>query len=131
MFERLSRYAPHILGVTRILFGAMMASHGAQKLFGFFGGVPPETPALILLGAGPIEFVGGLFLVLGIFPRWAAFIISGEMAVAYFKAHMARNFWPQNNGGELALIYSWLALYLAAQGPGKFAIGNVLRKKKA
>jgi putative oxidoreductase len=124
MFDRLSRYAPHILGITRILFGVMMAAHGAQKLFGLFGGLPPGVPPLVVLGAGPLEFVGGLLLAIGLFPRWTAFILSGEMAAAYFIGHAMRSFWPSTNGGELAVIYCWLALYLAAQGPGKFALAN-------
>ena len=124
MFKKLESFAPHVLGVTRILFGVMLASHGAQKL-GAFGGVPEGTPAFIVWTAGPIELVGGALIALGLFTRGAAFLNSGLLAVAYFMAHAPQGFWPLLNGGELAIAYSWLALYLAANGPGAFALDNL------
>jgi putative oxidoreductase len=124
MFEKLKPVAPHVLGITRILFGVMMASHGAQKVLGAFGGVPAGVPGFITWIAGPIELVGGALLTLGLFTRSTAFLMSGLMAVAYFMGHASQGFWPIKNGGELAIVYSWLSLYLAAQGPGAFALDN-------
>lgn len=125
MFSRLENFAPHILGVTRILFGVMLASHGAQKVLGVFGGVPQGTPATIVWVAGSIELLGGALIALGLFTRGAAFLNSGLLAVAYFMAHAPQGFWPILNGGELAIIYSWFALYLVAKGPGAFALERV------
>jgi putative oxidoreductase len=120
--KRLSSFAPHILGFTRILVGVMFVSHGAQKLLGAFGGVPAGTPAFILWPAGLIELVAGSLITVGLLTRWAAFLASGLMAFAYFMAHGPRGFWPILNGGELAIVYCWFFLYLAAQGPGRFAL---------
>ena len=128
MFHRLARFAPHILGITRILYGVMMASHGAQKLFGTFGAMPPGVPPFIQYGAGGIEFFGGILLALGLFTRPVAFLMSGLMAAAYFIGHAKNGFFPKQNGGELAVIYCWVALYFAAAGPGAFALDN-LRKR--
>ena len=122
MFKRIETYAPHILGATRILFGVMLASHGAQKLLGAFGGVPAGTPAFIIWVAGGIELVGGALIAIGLFTRGAAFLNSGLLAFAYFMAHAPKGFWPILNGGELAIVYCWLALYLAANGPGAWAV---------
>ena len=125
MFKRLEKFAPHILGATRILVGTLLACHGAQKVLGAFGGVPAGTPAAILWIAGSIELFGGALMAIGLFSRVAAFLMSGLMAFAYFMAHAPQGFWPILNGGELAIAYSWLSLYLAAQGPGAWALDNL------
>jgi putative oxidoreductase len=130
MFKRLEQFAPQILGITRILFGVLMASHGAQKVFGVFGGLPPGVPAFIVWVAGTIELVGGALVALGLFTRPAAFLVSGLMAAAYFMGHASNGFWPIVNGGELAVIYCWLALYLAARGPGAWALDNIWLSSK-
>lgn len=122
MSAKLETFAPHILGLTRILFGVMLASHGAQKVLGAFGGVPEGTPAAIVWIAGSIELLGGALIALGLLTRPAAFLNSGLLAVAYFMAHAPKGFWPIENGGELAIIYSWFSLYLVARGPGAFAL---------
>jgi len=122
MFGKIEKFSPQILGITRILFGIMLASHGAQKVFGAFGGLPSGTPAFIVWVAGPIELVGGALVALGLLTRPAAFLNSGLLAVAYFMAHAPKGFWPILNGGELAIIYSWLSLYFVAHGPGAFAL---------
>ena len=124
MFKRLEKFAPHILGATRILVGMLLVCHGAQKVLGAFGGVPAGTPAAILWIAGSIELFGGALMAIGLFSRVAAFLMSGLMAFAYFMAHAPQGFWPILNGGELAIAYSWLSLYLAAQGPGAWALDN-------
>ncbi len=122
MFATLNTFAPQILGVTRLLFGVMMACHGAQKVLGAFGGVPAGAPPLIVWVAGSIELAGGALLAVGLFSRPSAFLLSGLMAFAYFMGHASKGFWPILNGGELAIVYCWLALYLAAQGPGAWAL---------
>jgi putative oxidoreductase len=127
MFTQLSRRAPEILAVTRVLVGILLASHGSQK-FGAFGGVPAGVPGFIVWIAGPIELFGGALLALGLFTRGTAFLTSGLMAFAYFLGHAGKGFWPILNGGELAIVYSWLSLYLAAQGPGAWALDNLRRR---
>jgi len=129
MFDKLQRYAPHILGITRILFGIMMASHGAQKVLGAFGGMPPGVPPFIQYGGGGIELVGGILLALGLFTRPVAFLLSGTMAAAYFIGHASQGFWPIVNKGELAVIYCWLALYYAAAGPGAWSLDGQMRRR--
>lgn len=131
MFEKLERRAPQVLGATRILFGIMLFCHGAQKVLGAFGGVPAGTPALIVWIAGGLELVGGALIAGGLLTRVAAFVMSGLMAAAYFMAHAPNGFWPILNGGELAIVYSWLSLYLAAQGPGAWALDNLRGSARA
>ena len=131
MFDWLQKRAPKILGITRILFGIMMACHGAQKVFGVFGGVPPGAPPLIIWVAGTIELVGGVLLAVGLFTRPAAFLLSGLMAFAYFMGHAPKGFWPIVNQGELAIIYCWLALYYAAAGPGAWSLDGMRRGRTA
>jgi len=131
MFAKLRQFAPQILGVTRVFVGILLACHGAQKLLGAFGGIPPGVPGFIVWIAGPIELVGGALLALGLFTRGTAFLTSGLMAFAYFMGHAGKGFWPILNGGELAIVYSWLSLYLAAQGPGAWAFDNSRRRAGA
>jgi putative oxidoreductase len=129
MFDWLQKHASMILGITRILFGIMMACHGAQKVLGAFGGLPPNMPVppFIKWGAGSIELVGGALIAVGLFTRPAAFIVSGLMASAYFMGHAPNGFWPILNLGELAVIYCWLALYFAAVGPGAWSLDGLRR----
>lgn len=115
------KYAPHLYVLLRVVTGLLFACHGAQKLFGVLGGVggqPGATvPLLSLMGlAGGIEFFGGLLIALGILTSYAACIASGEMAFAYFTRHFPNGFWPIRNGGELAVLYCFLLLYIAANG---------------
>lgn len=123
--DRFRNLAPTILGLTRIITGVMFICFGANKLFGAFGGVPPGAPAAIIYTAGPIELVGGVLLTLGLFTRSAAFVCSGLMAFAYFIGHAPNGFWPILNGGGPAIIFCWLFLYIAAQGPGGLALDNL------
>jgi putative oxidoreductase len=125
MLNRLQRLAPEILGGTRFLIGVLLVCHGAQKVLGAFGGVPQGVPAFIVWIAGPIELVGGVLLTIGLFTRPTAFLMSGLMAFAYFLGHASHGFWPILNGGELAIAYCWLSLYLAAQGPGAWALDHL------
>ena len=117
----LGRFAPHFYGLLRIVAGLLFACHGAQKLFGVLGG--QQVPMLSQFWfAGVIETVGGLMIAAGFFASLAAFIASGEMAVAYFQAHAPRGAWPINNGGEVAVLYCFLFLYIAARGNGLLSI---------
>ena len=125
MVERFKGWAPQILGVTRILTGIMFACHGAQKVLGMFGGMPADAPKFIVWTAGPLELIGGILIAAGLFTRITAFISSGLMAAAYFIGHASNGFLPKVNGGELAVLYCWLFLYIAAQGPGAWALDNL------
>ena len=124
----LSRFSAQIYGLLRIVTGLMFAMHGAQKLFGWPSG-EPMTGVPLMLVAGIIEFVGGLMIGLGLGTRIAAFIASGEMAAAYFMVHAKDSFYPLVNHGELAVVYCFLFLYIAATGSGKLSIGGAMRRK--
>ena len=126
----MSRYAPQILAVFRFIAGAMFACHGAQKIFGAFGGIPPGmAPWWVLWIAGPLEFFGGVLVAIGLFTRPVAFVLSGLMAVAYFWGHARNGFFPKVNQGEPAVLYCWIFLYLAAQGPGAWALDNLITRR--
>ena len=122
----LTRWAPHALGALRIVAALLFLSHGLVKLFGFPpGGQMGQPPLMSLLGAaGIIELVAGGLILVGWFTRPAAFIASGEMAVAYWMFHAPGGPLPILNGGELAIVYCFLFLYFAAAGPGAFALDN-------
>lgn len=123
MQKFLGKYSDLLYGVTRIVVGVLFACHGAQKLFGMLGSEQQALASLMGL-AGVIEFFGGLLIALGIFTSWAAFISSGEMAVAYFMAHAPEGFWPIQNRGELAVLYCFVFLFIASRGGGKLALGK-------
>jgi len=116
----LGAYSPYLYAVMRIVVGLLFACHGAQKLFGMFGGIDRAggtAPLMSMFGlAGVIELVGGLLIAVGLFTGYAAFIASGEMAGAYFMAHLPRGFWPILNTGELAALYCFVFLYIASRG---------------
>lgn len=110
-----------IYSLMRFVVGVLFACHGAQKLFGLFGGHTMIHNPLMLAG-GIIEFGGGLLIAIGLLTSVAAFIASGEMAVAYFMMHARGGFWPIVNKGELAVVYCFVFLYIAAHGSGRFAV---------
>jgi putative oxidoreductase len=111
-------YASHTYALMRIIVGLLFLSHGLQKLFGLFGGPPPGLPPGLVYAAGCIELVCGGLVAAGLLTRWAAFIASGEMAVAYWTAHASHGFVPLVNGGERAVLYCFVFLFIAAHGPG-------------
>ncbi len=117
-------WAPRALAVLRIVAGLLFIEHGTQKLFAFPAAPPFPLPAAFsLLWIGAIlEIVGGVLVVLGFFARPAAFIISGEMAVAYFMAHAPKSFFPALNGGDAAVLFCFVFLYIAAAGPGAWSL---------
>jgi len=106
--------------------------HGTQKLFGFPSATPlPPSQMLSLLGvAGILEVFGGALMALGLFTRPVAFILSGEMAVAYLRQHAPRGFWPILNGGELAVLFCFLWLFFSVAGAGPISVDAMVRKKK-
>lgn len=117
----LDPYREHLQGILRIVTGLLFMQHGAQKLFGVLGGTQVELMSLMGL-AGVLEFFGGLLVAVGLFTRIVAFILSGEMAAAYFMAHLPQGFWPIENGGELSALFCFVFLFFAAAGPGRFSI---------
>jgi putative oxidoreductase len=119
-----ARWSAIAFALFRIVAGVLFASHGAQKLFAVFGG-PAATGKPLLLTAGVIELVGGLLVTVGLFARPAAFVASGEMAVAYFMAHAPGGFWPIVNKGEAAVFYCFALLFIAAHGAGIWSLDSL------
>ena len=108
--------------VLRIVTGLLFMFHGSQKLLGW--PVPPMDgmPPFITYVAGPIELIGGALVMIGLMTRWAAFICSGLMAVAYWMAHARKALYPMLNGGELAIVFCFAFLYISSQGPGIWSL---------
>jgi putative oxidoreductase len=116
----LERYEAPIYAVFRIVLGLLFACHGAQKVLGLFGGPKASEPLMIV--GGWIELVAGLLIAVGLFAAVAAFIASGEMAVAYFMAHAPHGWAPIMNHGELAVVYCFAFLFIAARGSGLWSV---------
>jgi putative oxidoreductase len=123
--------APYLYALLRIIGALLYACHGAQKVFGLFGGVQGGTvPLLSLMGlAGLIELGAGLLIACGVLTRPAAFIASGQMAFAYWLAHAPRGFWPIQNEGELAVLYCFLFLYIMSQGAGPWSLARLVHRQ--
>ena len=124
--------ASYAQSVLRIVSAFVFFLHGTQKLFGLPSATPlPPSRMLSLLGAaGILEVFGGALMALGLFARPVAFILSGEMAVAYFRQHVPRGFWPILNGGELAVLFCFIWLYFSVAGPGPISVDTLVRRKK-
>jgi putative oxidoreductase len=127
----ISRFTPWMLSVLRIVTAFLFMAHGSQKLFHF----PPGAHAAaslspLLLWAGILEFWGGLLLLLGLFTRVVAFLLAGQMAVAYFLRHAPRSFWPIVNMGESAVLYCFVFLYLAAVGGGLWSVDHWWHRRR-
>jgi putative oxidoreductase len=120
-FERLSRYQPYALAALRIIAALLFIEHGTQKLFGFPASQMEGSLPTMLLVAALLELVGGLLILVGLFTRPVAFILSGQMAVAYFMAHAPKSFFPALNGGDAAILFCFIFLYLVFAGPGAFS----------
>lgn len=125
-----SRNANYLLAALRMVAALLFLAHGVVKLFGFPPGAAPGPQALFsLFGAGAvIELVTGTLMVLGLFTRAAAFIASGEMAVAYWLFHAPSSLYPAANGGDAAVLFCFIFLYLVAAGPGTFSLDQLLCK---
>jgi putative oxidoreductase len=119
-------WAPRMLSILRIVAALIFMEHGTQKLLGFPPSDRPAPELLSLSGvAGVLELFGGALLVLGLFTRPVAFVLSGEMAFAYWIAHAPQSFFPVNNGGDAAILYCFVFLYLAAAGGGAWSLDNL------
>jgi putative oxidoreductase len=130
MNEMMAAWTPRALSVLRIITGLMIIEHGMGKIIGF-----PVVPAyadvqpLSLIGAaGFIELIGGALLILGLWTQPAAFIVSGEMAFAYFMVHAPKSFFPLINGGTLAIMYCFTCLYLATAGAGPWSVDAAMKR---
>jgi putative oxidoreductase len=125
-------WAPRVLSIVRVVSALIFMAHGTQKLLNFppmpAGRANPELFSLYGL-AGSLEIVGGILLVLGLFTRPVAFILAGEMAFAYWMSHAPRAFYPVLNGGDAAILYCFLFLYLAFAGGGAWSLDRMLWKK--
>ncbi|HLK46552.1 MAG TPA: DoxX family protein [Bryobacteraceae bacterium] len=127
----LAAYEPQLRSVFRIMAAFTFWLHGLQKFFGLFGGIGGKAvPVSSMLGAaGAIETFGGALIILGLFTRPVAFLLSGEMAVGYFRTHAPRGFWPVSNGGELAVFYCFFFLWLCSAGAGPWSLDGLMKKE--
>ncbi len=116
-----TRYGSQTYALLRIVTGLVFLWHGTGKLLGFPKTVP-DAPAFVLYVAGPIELVGGALVMVGLFTRWAAFTCSGLMAAAYWMAHGTKHLFPQVNGGELAIVYCFVFLFISSKGAGIWSL---------
>lgn len=124
-------WAPRVLSLLRVITALLFMQHGLMKLWDFPGpqeGAPDPLPP-ILMAAAWMEVVGGGLIALGLFTRIAAFVCSGQMAVAYFMAHATQGFWPALNHGELAIMYCFVFFYLVFAGPGIWSLDALVRKR--
>ncbi len=128
MTSFLSRYSTYIYAILRIVTGFLFAAHGSQKLFGYPASASGggELSALMAVG-GVIELVGGFLIMIGFFTGFAAFISSGTMAVAYFMFHQPKGALPIMNGGDAAVLYCFIFLYIASRGSGVWSVDSVFR----
>ncbi|MGE4063704.1 MAG: DoxX family protein [Rhodospirillaceae bacterium] len=132
------RWVPHSLSILRIMSALLFIAHGSQKLFDFparptlEGTAAPTFDLFSLIGAaGVLEFFGGILLLVGFATRPVAFILSGMMAVAYFIAHHPRAFYPVNNGGDAAILFCFIFLFLFFAGGGPLSVDNLFAKRRA
>ena len=128
----LAGWSPRLLSVLRIIAGFLFTAHGAQKLFGFLAPATwtaPDTLSMVWW-AGGLELIGGLLLLVGLFTRPVAFILSGLMAVAYFMAHAPQGFWPLQNKGELAVLYCFVFLFFSVAGGGEWSLDRLLGRRR-
>ena len=131
MNDRITRYSPYVFALLRIVVGVLFALHGSQKLFGFPGDKPPVEIASLMGLAGIIELVGGLLVAVGLLTRLAAFLCSGQMAVAYFMAHAPNGPLPLLNQGEAAVLFCFAFLYIWAHGPGIWSLDSLRRRPES
>src|SRR5215475_15910746 len=130
MEERVAVWKPQALSILRIVAGVLIIQHGMAKLIGFpaVAAFAKLNPISLIGAAGLIELIGGALLILGLFTQPVAFILSGEMAFAYFISHAPRSFFPLLNAGSLAIAYCFTFLYLAAAGGGPWSVDAAMKK---
>ena len=121
--DSLAQWAPRMLSVLRIMSALLFIAHGTQKLFGFPAGERGMAELFSIYGlAGVLEVFGGILLLIGLFTRPVAFVLAGQMAFAYFMAHAPQTFFPVNNGGDAAILFCFVFLYLFTAGPGPWSM---------
>lgn len=128
--QRIARYQPYLLSIVRIVVALLFFEHGLSRLFGFPSPLPPPALFSLYWFAGAIELAGGALVALGLFTRIAAFIMSGEMAFAYFLSHAPHDFFPILNRGDSAILYCLVFLYLAFAGPGPWSLDALWSRKR-
>jgi putative oxidoreductase len=116
--------------LLRIVAGLMFWQHGAQKLFGWLDGRQVQDLTSLMGLAGVLEFFGGLLIIVGLFTRPVAFVLSGEMAFAYFMSHAPRALWPIQNRGEAAVLFCFIFLFLAAHGPAQYSLDDLISRRR-
>lgn len=127
----LGKVHPQVYAIFRIMVGLLFAMHGTQKMLGFPASDRPSPPLASLAGmSGLIELVCGFLIAFGLLTSLAAFIASGEMAVAYFKAHAGHGFFPIQNQGELAVVYCFVFLFIAAYGSGIWSLDSIVFRRR-
>jgi putative oxidoreductase len=126
LYATLERYRPYILSILRIVIGLLFLQHGLSKVFNFPAPSPVPSLSGLLILAAILETIGAALFLVGAFTRIVAFILSGEMAFAYFMAHAPRAFYPLVNGGELAVIYCFIFLYFAFAGGGPLSVDRAM-----
>jgi putative oxidoreductase len=129
----LSKWSPYAHAALRIIAALLFMEHGLMKLFDFPGPQPGAADPLppLILAAAIIEVVGGALMTVGLFTRVAAFVCSGQMAVAYFMVHAAQGPWPALNGGDAAILFCFVFLYIACAGPGPLSVDDTLARRRA
>lgn len=124
-----AKWAPQLLSILRIVTAFLFMEHGGMKLFGFPSPMGDISLFSLMGLAGALEVFGGLLILIGLFTRPVAFILSGEMAFAYFMAHAPNGFWPVLNHGEPAVLYCFIYLYLAAAGSGPWSVDHIISQR--
>ena len=128
MEKWLGKYSAFFYALMRFIVGVLFACHGAQKVFGVLGGT--KQTETMMMAAGVIELVAGILIAIGFLTGYAAFIASGQMAVAYFIRHAPEGFWPIVNRGELAVVYCFVFLYIASRGSGILSVDALLGRAR-
>ena len=128
LYSSLDRGRPYVLSIVRIVVALLFLQHGLQKYFSFPSAGPQMRPILYVQGV--IEIVGGILLLLGVYTRMVAFILAGDMAVAYFMAHFPRSFFPAVNGGDAAVLYCFIFLYIFFAGGGPWSLDRAVLRQE-
>jgi len=130
LFDKISKLEPYTLGLLRIVSSLIFMAHGTQKILGF--PASDRSPEMFSLSwtAGMLELIGGFLLLIGLFSRPVAFVLSGLMAFAYWIAHAPRSPFPVLNGGDAAILYCFVFLYLVFAGPGRWSVDALLKSKR-